>query len=612
MQLVGRLAHRLGLEGPTFPRDEQPGFSKRPDPLSLVVVAQPDSDPLRRKLSVDELLRIEDRERRERLTRGILRTLAAFVGLTFALSLLAPTNRISSGLIVFGTLLLVVVSAYGLLRRGHAELAGWVLSGAFALIVFAATWFFGGLGQQSAAAYLIVVMVAAASLGPRAALFFGGFGIAATTFVLVAELRGWLPEPVQPSSILNAWLSVCVSISAASAMIVFIMRSLRSTLRRAVVASEERDAARTRYLQAQKLEPVGRLASAVAHDFNNLLTVISGSSALLRQPDVGEALRTELLDDIDGATARATQMTGQLLAFTRHRQEDPAVFDAGEVARGMAPLLARLLGSDVRLTLELHEEPCPVLADRGQFEQIILNLAVNARDAMPLGGDLSIVVQPVDDDVALVVEDSGVGMSPALLGQVFSPFFTTKTNGTGIGLATVKDITEHFGGSVSVTSEEGVGSRFEVRLPRSEWLTPSVVMRLAPREFRGTGRLLLVEDHDLVRRTTKLALERGGYEVTSVIDGAEALALLGKEHHFDVVVSDAVMPRVGGIELILRLRENGISIPILLVSGNLEALPEDLGRLRSPLHFLRKPFSAEGLLAAVGELLGRARVADER
>jgi CheY-like chemotaxis protein len=277
-----------------------------------------------------------------------------------------------------------------------------------------------------------------------------------------------------------------------------------------------------------------------------------------------------------------------------------AVHELGEIVREMGPLLSRLIGPNVTLELDVASESLPVLADRAQLEQVVLNLAVNGRDAMPEGGLLRISAKAEGKNTFLEVQDHGVGMSEELISQVFAPFFTTKESGTGIGLATVQEIVKRFSGEVQVRSEVNVGSVFTIRLPSSEE-RPHVVYRpkLLGRERASSGRVLLAEDHELVRRTTKMILEEAGYEVTVVVDGAEALALLENARSFDAMVLDVAMPKVGGLEVIERLDAAGTTLPTVLVSGHLQGHAADRWQRRTRTVFLEKPFSAEILLGAV-------------
>jgi PAS domain S-box-containing protein len=384
---------------------------------------------------------------------------------------------------------------------------------------------------------------------------------------------------------------------------------------RALRESEER------FRQSQKLEAVGRLAGGVAHDFNNLLTVIlscAGELAELLPP--GDPGRTEA-DEIGDAARRAAQLTRQLLAFSRRQASAPTPLDVGEIAAGMESLLRRLIGEDV--VLELVREPRlgHVRADPAQVEQVILNLAVNARDAMPAGGRLRIETANVDlrgreaarvgtspgRYVALSVRDTGCGMSEETRSHLFEPFFTTKAKGkgTGLGLATVYGIVTQAGGDVRVESAPGAGSTFRILLPRIEADPGATASDAAETDAipRGSETVLLVEDDPHVRAVSARALRGAGYRILEAGDGEEALALAAQAPSLDVLVSDVVMPRLGGPALAARLRAARGPVRTLFVSGYAEE-----GLLQRELdaggtRILWKPFTPAALARAVRALI---------
>src|SRR4051794_18359032 len=253
--------------------------------------------------------------------------------------------------------------------------------------------------------------------------------------------------------------------------------------------------------QGQKMEAIGQLAGGIAHDFNNLLTVIGGYSEIARRrigagPGAGELL------EVERAAERATQLTRQLLAFSRQQVLDPHPLDLGQVAAGLLPMLRRLIGEDIEVAMLAAPGLPSVLADRSQIEQVVVNLAVNARDAMPSGGTLTIETRVVDERVALIVTDTGVGMEPSVLEHLFEPFFTTKGvgAGTGLGLATVHGIVTQSGGDVHVYSEPGLGTSFKVYLPVSDAVAAPAAPAPAEDDLHGEETVLLCEDEEGVRR----------------------------------------------------------------------------------------------------------------
>jgi PAS domain S-box-containing protein len=358
----------------------------------------------------------------------------------------------------------------------------------------------------------------------------------------------------------------------------------------------ERRELEERLRQSQKMEAIGQLAGGVAHDFNNLLTVISGYAHMARR-HVGVGPGSPELTEIAHAADRAAELTRQLLAFARQQVLAPAPLDLNEVAGGLVPMLGRLIGEDVRIAMLAGDGLPRVLADRAQVEQVIINLAINARDAMPGGGTLSIETSAgvLDEFVCLSVTDTGTGIEPALLERIFEPFYTTKEVGlgTGLGLATVHGIVTQSGGHVRVSSDVGHGSTFSVFLPAvtagaavpSPEPSPSSAERLG-----GSETILLCEDDDSVRRLAVLFLAAEGYTVISCATPAEALA--AATERVDALVTDIVMPEMSGVELARRL-----GLPALFVSGYSEQ------RVEPGMPFLEKPFDRAGLLRAVRGVL---------
>jgi PAS domain S-box-containing protein len=373
--------------------------------------------------------------------------------------------------------------------------------------------------------------------------------------------------------------------------------------------------------QAQKMEAVGQLAGGVAHDFNNLLTIINGYSDLLLQTLPADDPSRVLVEEIYKAGQRSAGLTRQLLAFSRRQVVAPRVLDLNALVCNAGKMLRRVIGEDVRLTTALDSGLCTVRADPGQIEQVLLNLAVNARDAMPTGGRLTIETRNVDLDddyarthpgarggphVLLAVSDTGCGMPPEVKARVFEPFFTTKGpgKGTGLGLATVYGIVQQAGGHVGVSSEVGVGTTFEVYLPREN--TPAAAKPrsglLAPP--RGTETVLLVEDEDGVRALTRCVLTGCGYTVLEAAEGDEAVrAAAGHTGPIHLLVSDVVMPGPGGRAVADRVAELRPGVRVLFVSGYTDDVVVRHGVLQEGVSFLQKPFSPIVLAHRVREIL---------
>ncbi|MGB0497884.1 MAG: ATP-binding protein, partial [Rubricella sp.] len=383
--------------------------------------------------------------------------------------------------------------------------------------------------------------------------------------------------------------------------------------------------------QAQKMEAVGQLTGGVAHDFNNLLTAIAGHCDLvLARQAPGGTDHADLLQ-IRQNTNRATALVRQLLSFSRKQTLQPRNLDLPHVLGDLTHLLNRLIGAKITLGI-WHDEDLPtVMMDPRQFEQIVMNLVVNARDAMPGGGRIEIradereVTAPIEREgriiapgryVGLVVTDTGTGIPPEIVERIFEPFFTTKGpgRGTGLGLSTVAGIVKQAGGNLFVTSTEGAGTRFEILLPAFDEpeeqaiAAPVHAPRVADPAAAG-GHVLLVEDEASVRSFARRALELRGYRVTEAPTGSEALELLqeGLERP-DIIVTDVMMPGLDGPEWIARQRAEGPVIPVLYISGYSEDVFGEAGLDSRAVGFLAKPFALNDLGAAVGELLAEPGV----
>lgn len=380
-------------------------------------------------------------------------------------------------------------------------------------------------------------------------------------------------------------------------------------------------------MQAGKMEAIGRLAGGIAHDFNNLLSVIIGfSQVTLEDLDEGNPIRKDI-EEIEKCAKRAGDLTGQLLAFGRKQMLNPQALDMVEVVNGLEKLLRRIIGEDVELLISGSPQPCHVRADKVQLEQVIMNLAINAKDAMPRGGKLLIEVQTVNLDdsvkskgdliapgpyVVLSVSDSGIGMDAETQNRIFEPFFTTKElgKGTGLGLATVYGIVKQSSGYIWVYSEVGRGTTFKVYLPRASssdldskpaTVKPSVL-------HQGTKTILLVEDEEAVRSVAARALTRHGYRVIAASNGKEAseIAELYESDEIHLLLTDVIMPGMSGKEVSDWFRAARPSVKVLFVSGYTDAAIVQHGVLDPDIAFLNKPFTPEGLIRKVQEVLEEA------
>ncbi len=373
------------------------------------------------------------------------------------------------------------------------------------------------------------------------------------------------------------------------------------------------------FRQAHKMEAVGRLAGGVAHDFNNVLTVILAQTEfLLADLPADDLRRTEVLE-IQSAADRAAAFTRQLLAFSRRQLLQPEVLELNEVITGMEMMVRRLVGEDVVLLTKLEPQIPKVWADPGQLQQVIMNLVVNARDAMPRGGTLLIETGLVELDehyplqhptakpgvhVVLVVTDTGCGMDPATRSRIFEPFFTTKEpgKGTGLGLSTVYGIVKQSGGHIWVYSEVGRGTTFKLYFPPHYGVSrAAAVERAAPLPALASGAtILLVEDERPVRSTVRRLLERHGYQVLEAANGLDALELVTlRGGEINLVLSDMVMPGMGGIELAGRVRTIAPKLPVLLMTGYTEEAISRAGERPLDEHIIEKPFTLTTMLHQV-------------
>jgi two-component system cell cycle sensor histidine kinase/response regulator CckA len=389
----------------------------------------------------------------------------------------------------------------------------------------------------------------------------------------------------------------------------------------------ERRQLEAQFRQAQKLESIGRLAGGVAHEFNNLLTVINGySDFLLKRLSAPDPLRSYAAE-IRDAGRHAASLTKQLLAFSRKQVIEPKALDVNTTIRDAVPMLQRLIGEDIRLTMHLDGLLGQVMADSDQIGQVIMNLAVNARDAMPDGGSLDIETTNVELDeggvaafvsdatpgryILMTVADTGHGMNETTRQQIFEPFFTTKevSKGTGLGLSTVYGIVKQSGGWITVQSEVGAGTSLRIYFPRIDACPlPEQKGTSAPTD-KGSETILLVEDQKAVRSFTKAALSEYGYHVIEAADGEEAIAVArhysGQIH---LLLTDVVLPGMNGKTVSERLKVLRRDLKVLFVSGYTSDVIGQRGVLDRGLAFLHKPFSSDELAAKVREVLGEAEV----
>jgi PAS domain S-box-containing protein len=391
----------------------------------------------------------------------------------------------------------------------------------------------------------------------------------------------------------------------------------------------ERERLQNHLNQSQRLESLGQLAGGVAHDFNNLLAVISSYAAFVAEEVASDAPKggwESVRDDIhqiEQAAHRAAELTRQLLAFARREVVQPRVLDLNDTIADVEQLLIRTLGEHVELATELATELCPVLADPGQIEQVLVNLAVNARDAMPGGGQLTIRTATMDVDadyaadraglepgryVSLKVSDTGTGMPQAVIDKAFEPFFSTKTKtgGTGLGLATVYGIITQAGGYVQIYSEPGLGTVVIILLPATSRaaVAPGPSKKQAPPQRRGSGTVLLVEDEAALREVTQRILARDGYNVITAVNGRDAVEVASRHRgNIELLVTDVVMPQMAGREAAEQIRALYPAAKVLFMSGYAAGALDTGGILEAGVNLIEKPFNGASLLAKLHEIM---------
>jgi two-component system cell cycle sensor histidine kinase/response regulator CckA len=376
--------------------------------------------------------------------------------------------------------------------------------------------------------------------------------------------------------------------------------------------------------QTQKVEAIGRLAGGIAHDFNNLLTIIAGYSQFLLSSLDPQTPAYQDVDEIRKAAKRAAALTQQLLAFSRKQARQPIALDINEVVAGLTRMLQRLLGENVRLDTALAPVPVMIMEDPVQIEQVIMNLAVNARDAMPKGGVLTLETASVEVDqaysrthlaarpgryVRLLVRDTGIGMDEKTLARCFEPFFTTKPTGqgTGLGLATVYGIVKQSEGAVEIKSQVGKGTTVMIYLPPFEAAREVQAAAPAVRPVpRGTETILVVEDETVVRTLIRKIIEQHGYTVVDAVSGPEALAVARQIGPIHLLVTDVVMPEMSGPELCSLLTESRPDLKVLYLSGYTEDAVAR-SRVEQGATLLQKPFTPEELALKIRDILDAAR-----
>jgi signal transduction histidine kinase/ActR/RegA family two-component response regulator len=556
-------------------------------------------------------------EGRARLLRKVLLTLTLLSLAYLAISLVPgfSANPLLGVVTVCG-LLIVLVACLLLLHRGRLVLATQI----FLLVLFAtgvaAVVGYGGVFSSNWVIFPALLICAGMLSGWRAVLIYGGLSSLVLVGLVVDHWLGLVGLPIHPQQALPSVLVVlfCLLMGA-----VFMANALRLIEE----AHRDREAFERQRMEASRLEAVGQLAGGLAHDFNNLMMAVTGNASLLaRQPGL-DPDAVEQIDQIRQVGKRMTELTRQLLAFARRQVLEPRLLALNDVVSGIEELTRRLIREDIHLEVHLAPDLPVVRADPAQLEQVLLNLTINARDAMPDGGRLTIETGVVDLDadycsnhagttpgrhVSLMVSDTGIGMSAETQDRIFEPFYSTKQGrgGTGLGLATVWGIVRQSGGHLHVYSEPGRGSTFKVYLPAvSGRPEPAVAATVGKPEPSGRGELVLVVDDELmVREINGRMLEHCGYKTLLAADGQQALDLARKQTEpIALLITDVVMPGLGGRALAASLQAEQPDLRVLYVSGYTENAIVHQGELEPGVHFLSKPYNTERLAHKVREVL---------
>jgi signal transduction histidine kinase/CheY-like chemotaxis protein len=440
-----------------------------------------------------------------------------------------------------------------------------------------------------------------------------------TTFIMLMPMMPTLVALPSPSELAGVNQKLATEIEERRAAEDQVRRINEELEDRVAKRTAERHALEDQLIQSQKMEAVGRLAGGVAHDFNNLVTVIVGYNDMVREQSLHDPELQEFSEEIHRAAERATALTNQLLAFSRRQVAMPRIVDLNDVVRDMDKLLRRLIGEDIELKIRMGQDLRHVRIDPAHMDQVIMNLAINSRDAMPLGGKLTIetaeielsadrqVEAPAGRYVMLTVGDTGVGMDAVTCSRVFEPFFTTKEKGkgTGLGLSIAYGIVKQNGGQILVSSEPGYGTTFKIYLPAIDAEVEPLIGEGDVRSVAAGGEtILLAEDEGQVRSLARMILARRGYRVLEASSPDEALQLAREHGEIDLLLTDIVMPGMSGPDLAREITARQPGIRVLYMSGYADdnVMRHDI--LNAQAAFLQKPFTASSLHRKVREALG--------
>ncbi|MFW5925110.1 MAG: ATP-binding protein [Myxococcota bacterium] len=563
---------------------------------------------------------------RARILTAVVWTLAVLSSVAYAAGVGAAIEIGDWEIVAFDTGALAAAWALALLSRlPYGVRASGVLLVAYVVGAYFTTRF----GPFAAGPYWLfsVPLLAAMLFGLRAAI--GLVALVAATVATLGVLLAHAAVPWADRMELHAWVVICASLISLDALlsigIAVLLGRLAAMHEEVQHEVKQREKTERMLVHAQKMEGVGRLAGGVAHDFNNLLTAMSSFTEFARDELDESQTAYEDLGEVLAAVQRARTLTQQLLAFSRQQVVEPRVVDVNEVVSETERMLQRVLGEDIAFVTRLAPDLWSVHMDPHALEQVLMNLAVNARDAMPEGGKLMIETAnthleepPVDvggstmpqgDCVMLAVSDTGVGMDHETQANIFEPFFTTKPvgQGTGLGLASCYGIVRQAGGHIYVYSELGQGTTFRVYLPRARGRAESMQPPRAPVDLTGDETILVVEDDPRVRATLIRGLRRWGYEVLEAADGAEAHSVIRvRREQIDLLLTNVVMPDTTGKELADVLTRDRPDLRVLYVSGYTRDMVAHRGVVGSDVELLQKPFTTQELASKVRRVLDRA------
>jgi signal transduction histidine kinase len=569
--------------------------------------------------------RDEQTNLRARLLYLALVTFAVYCAVLAGLSFLFQPDPMPLVISATGLILLCIVLLFPT-RRGRTGPVAIVFVSLLWVFVTIIAVFNGGVTGAGPFNYVMVVTLAGLLLGLWPCIGVAVATVVALLIMVIAQAKGALPPVAFPSNPMSLWMTFSANILLAALYLGVSRRDAQVALTRA--RDSERDlrnanknlsAAQEQLLQAQKMEAVGQLAGGVAHDFNNLLTAIQGYASLLQKKH-DDWLE---LGEIVAAAQRGARLTGQLLAFSRKQIRQPRVIDFNAVVRDMDLMLQRLIGEQITLQTRLTPELFAIKADPGQMEQTLLNIALNARDAMPSGGTLLIETSnvtlsgeyvdthadiPAGEYMMLAVSDTGVGIRDEDRSRIFEPFFTTKPSGKGVGLglSTVFGIVKQSGGHIHIYSETDAGTTFKIYLPRVDMDAETAVETTEPVDARrGDETILVVEDEETVRSLTRQILEQRGYSVRTASCGEEAMEECKRaDWEIDLLITDVVLPGgTDGPELVSQLEKEYPGLPVLFISGYTDNAIAHHGLLNPGVHFLQKPFLPRELHCKVRDLL---------